>query len=55
MHSLRKSNSIWRRLGHLAVVVDLRSCLIISMVLMALLWGVISVAAGGNSNYPAGI
>jgi len=55
MHSLRRSNSIRRRVGQLVVVVDLKACLIISAVLIALLWGVISVAAGCNSNYPAGI
>ncbi|WP_321211452.1 hypothetical protein [Methanothermobacter sp. DP] len=56
MHSLRKPNSIRRRFWLLTVAgVDPRSFILISVVISVVVWGLLMVAAGANSNCPAGV
>ncbi|MCG2827771.1 hypothetical protein [Methanothermobacter sp. K4] len=56
MHSLRKPNSIRRRFWLLTVAgVDPGSFILISLVLSVIVWGLLMVAAGTNSNCPAGV
>ena len=55
MYSLKKSHSMRRRFLELLMYVDLRSCVLIFLVMLLLLWWILTVAAGPNSNYPAGL
>ncbi|MGB9838016.1 hypothetical protein [Methanothermobacter sp.] len=56
MHGLRKPNGIRRRFWLLTVAgVDPRSLILISLVLSVMVWGLLMVAAGANSNCPAGV
>lgn len=56
MHSLRKSNHLKRKVAFMSMHgVDLRACILITFIMMILLWSLVMVAAGSNSNYPAGL